>query len=290
MGVQEADGGYKRYPAPAQVLSDVLPPQTRTRSMHLPPLQDWEWKVIPAGLTQLHNSVRNVSAQVQGCPVHMALSPRVFTKLAKGALAPLWEQGIHILNLDDWLIIAHSRDLLCKHRDLELWHLSHLELWINWEKSKLSPCAEQMPRHVIINTDASETGWLLYSTGRQPRAPGQDLDCSGTSIASSSWQCFSPFAGVNRCCRGNNIAMSQTWLKSLRAVHIPRELNRAADALSRQLTLPGEWRLYPQAVQLIWSRFRKAQVDLFASPKSSHCQLFYSLTEAPLSTDALAHS
>ncbi|KAL0148832.1 hypothetical protein M9458_055841 [Cirrhinus mrigala] len=70
---------------------------------------------------------------------------------------------------------------------------------------------------------------------------------------------------------------SQTRLKSLRAVHIPGELNRAANALSQQLTHPREWRLHPQAVQLIWSR-------------SSKAQLFYSLTEAPFGSDALAHS
>ncbi|KAI2650115.1 ORF V: Enzymatic polyprotein [Labeo rohita] len=59
---------------------------------------------------------------------------------------------------------------------------------------------------------------------------------------------------------------SQTRLRSLRAVHIPGELNRAADALSRQRSHPGEWRLHPQVVQLIWSRFGEAQVVLFASP------------------------
>ncbi|KAL0199365.1 hypothetical protein M9458_007905, partial [Cirrhinus mrigala] len=37
-------------------------------------------------------------------------------------------------------------------------------------------------------------------------------------------------------------------------------------------------------------RFGEAQIDLFASPESSHCQLFYSLSEAPLGRDALAHS
>ncbi|KAL0177701.1 hypothetical protein M9458_026595, partial [Cirrhinus mrigala] len=83
---------------------------------------------------------------------------------------------------------------------------------------------------------------------------------------------------------------SQTRLKSLRAVHIPGELNRAADQLSRQPTHPGEWQLHPQTVQLIWSRFGEAQIDLFASPDSSHCQLYYSLSEAPLGRDALAHS
>ncbi len=73
------------------------------------------------------------------------------------------------------------------------------------------------------------------------------------------------------------------------AIHIPGLLNRTADELSRA-ALPGEWRLYPQTVQLIWQRFGLAQVDLFASLETSHCQLFYSLTEGTLGTDALAHS
>ncbi|KAI2655651.1 hypothetical protein H4Q32_024245 [Labeo rohita] len=38
------------------------------------------------------------------------------------------------------------------------------------------------------------------------------------------------------------------------------------------------------------SQFGQAQVDFFASPESTHCQLWYGLTEAPLGTDALAHS
>ncbi len=45
---------------------------------------------------------------------------------------------------------------------------------------------------------------------------------------------------------------SHTQFKSLRAVHIPGQLNRAADALSRQLSFPGEWRLHPETIRLIW--------------------------------------
>ncbi len=82
---------------------------------------------------------------------------------------------------------------------------------------------------------------------------------------------------------------SQKHLRSLRAIHIPGVFNRAAEELSRA-ALPGESRLHPQAVQLIWGRFGAAQVDLFASPETTHCQEFYSLTEATLGTDALAHS
>ncbi len=43
---------------------------------------------------------------------------------------------------------------------------------------------------------------------------------------------------------------SQKHLRSLRAIHIPGVFNQAADELSRA-ALPGEWRLHPQAVQLI---------------------------------------
>ncbi len=79
----------------------------------------WQYRVLPFGLS---------------------LSPRVFTKVVEGALTPLQEVGVRILNyLDDWLILAQSRDQLGDHRDLVLWHLSQLGLRVNWEKSKLSP-------------------------------------------------------------------------------------------------------------------------------------------------------
>ncbi len=113
--------------------------------------------------------------------------------------------------------------------------------------------------------------------------------CTGPYVAYINHQgglrsrCLSQFAR-------HLILWSQKHLRSLRAVHIPGELNRAADELSRQPALPGEWRLHPEVVQLIWRRFGDAQVDLFASPDTSHCHLFYSLSEGTLSTDALAHS
>ncbi len=64
----------------------------------------------------------------------------MFTKVVEGALTPLREVGVRILNyLDDWLILAQSREQLADHRDLVLRHLSQLGLRVNWEKSKLSP-------------------------------------------------------------------------------------------------------------------------------------------------------
>ncbi len=73
---------------------------------------------------------------------------------------------------------------------------------------------------------------------------------------------------------------SQKHLRSLRVDHIKGLLNRAADELSRA-ALPREWRLHPQTVQLIWRRFGLTQVNLFASPETSHCQLFFSLLVVP---------
>ncbi len=57
----------------------------------------WQYRVLPFGLS---------------------LSPRVFTKVVEGALTPLREVGVRILNyLDDWLILAQSREQLGDHRD-----------------------------------------------------------------------------------------------------------------------------------------------------------------------------
>ncbi len=78
--------------------------------------------------------------QYKVLPFGLALSPRVFTKVVEGALVPMREQAVRILNyLDDWLILAQSREQLCEHRDLVLSHLSQLGLQVNWEKSKLAP-------------------------------------------------------------------------------------------------------------------------------------------------------
>ncbi len=47
---------------------------------------------------------------------------------------------------------------------------------------------------------------------------------------------------------------------------------------------------HPQTVQLIWRHFGVTQVGLFSSLETSHCQLFHSLSERTLGTDALSHS
>ncbi len=222
-------------------------------------------------------------------PFGLSLSPRVFTKVVEGALTPLREVGVRILNyLDDWLILAQSREQLGDHRDLVLRHLSQLGLRVNWEKSKLSP----VQRISFLGVELDSVSMTARLTEERAQAV---LNC----LSSFRGRNVVPLKQFQRLLGHMASAAAVTPLgllhmrpqfKSLRAVHIPGQLNRAADALSRQLTFPGEWRLHPETIRLIWSRFGEAQVDLFASPESSHCQLYFSLTEGPLGTDKLAHS
>ncbi len=78
--------------------------------------------------------------QYKVLPFGLALAPRTFTKCMDAALAPLRFQGIRVLNyLDDWLILAHSRELVSRHRDIVLRHIHSLGLRMNAKKSVLFP-------------------------------------------------------------------------------------------------------------------------------------------------------
>ncbi len=392
--------------------------------------------ILPRHRPFLRFAFEGRAYQYKALPFGLSLSPRVFTKVVEAALVPLREAGIRILNyLDDWLILAQSRVLLCEHRDMVLSHLSRLGLQVNREKSKLSPMQrisflgmeldsvnltarlseeraqsmlrcleslqhkravplkhfqrllghmassaaitplgllhmrplqrwlhdrvprwawrhgtyrvsltpscrrtfspwsdlaflragvplEQVSRHVVVSTDASATGWGAMCnghaaaglwTGPQLQWHINCLELLAVWLAlrrfrtllhekhilvrsdNTATVAYINHQGGLRSRRMSQLARhlllwSQKHLRSLRAVHVPGELNRAADELSRQHALPGEWRLHPEVLQLIWRRFGDAQVDLFASPDTSHCQLFFSLSEGTLGTDALACS
>ncbi len=84
--------------------------------------------------------VRRSGMAVQGPPLGaLPVSPCVHEGHRRRPY-PVTGSGLRILNyLDDWLILAQSREQLSGHRDLVLQHLSQLGLRVNWEKSKLSP-------------------------------------------------------------------------------------------------------------------------------------------------------
>ncbi len=388
--------------------------------------------ILPRHRPFLRFAFEGRAYQYKALPFGLSLSPRVFTKVVEAALVPLREAGIRILNyLDDWLILAQSRELLCEHRDMVLSHLSRLGLQVNREKSKLSTtqrisflgmeldsvnltarlseeraqsmlrCLEslqrkravplkhfqrllghmassaaitplgllhmrplqrwlydrvprwawrhgtyrvsltpscrrtfspwsdlaflwagvplkQVSRHIVVSTDASATGWGAMCNGQAAAGlwTGPQLQWHINCLELLAiWLALRRFRtllhekhvlvrsdntatvayikhqGGLRSRRMSQLARhlllwSQKHLRSLRAVHVPGELNHAADELSRQHALPGEWRLHPEILQLIWRRFGDAQVD----PDTSHCQFFFSLSEGTLGTDALACS
>ncbi len=180
---------------------------------------------------------------------------------------------------------------------------------------------EQVSRHAVVYTDASAKGWgATFNghavsgvwTGPQLHWHINCLELLAVHLAlnrlkrrlrgehvlvrtdNTATVAYINRQGGLRSRRMSQLARhlllwSRKHLRSLRAIHIPGLLNRTADELSRAAH-PGEWRLHPQTVQLIWRRFGLAQVDLFASLETSHYQLFYSLTDGTLGTDALAHS
>ncbi len=141
---------------------------------------------------------------------------------------------------------------------------------------------EQVSRHAVVFTDALATGWgATYNghavsgvwTGPQLRWHINCLELLAVRLALSRLRGrlrgkdilvrtdnAATVAYINRqgglCSRRMSqlarhlILWSQKHLRSLRAIHIPGVFNQAADELSRA-ALPGEWRLHPQAVQLI---------------------------------------
>ncbi len=181
---------------------------------------------------------------------------------------------------------------------------------------------EQVSRHAVVYTDASAKGWGATFNGHavsgvwtgpqlhwhinclellavhlalnrlKRRLRGEHVLVRTDNTATVAYinrQGGLRSRRMSQLARHLLLLWSRKHLRSLRAIHIPGLLNRTADELSRAV-LPGEWRLHPQTVQLIWRRFGLAQVDLFASLETSHCQLFYFLTDGTLGTDALAHS
>ncbi len=151
----------------------------------------------------------------------------------------------------------------------------------------------------------------LHATGRQPRGSGQRAVGSALSLtavpatavgqarASPHGQHCGYFVhqpAGRYMITPHVIARPPSPPLESHAFQVPARCSHPGEAQScgrHALTtahFPGEWRLHPETIRLIWSRFGEAQVNLFASPESSHCQLYFSLTEGPLGTDALAHS
>ncbi len=151
--------------------------------------------ILPRHRPFLRFAFEGRAYQYKVLPFGLALSPRVFTKVVEGALVPMREQDVRILNyLDDWLILAQSREQLCEHRDLVLSHLSQLGLQVNWEKS--IPCPGPPEGAVTGQACAGPYGQYCDRCVHQPsrrsalpshvatRPPSPPLESEASEVAS----------------------------------------------------------------------------------------------------------
>ncbi len=97
-------------------------------------------QIAPHHRRFLRFAFEGTAYQYSVLPFGLALAPRTFSKCMDAALSPLRSSGVRILNyLDDWLILAQSRDTLISHIDSLLIHLESLGLCVNMQKSILTP-------------------------------------------------------------------------------------------------------------------------------------------------------
>ncbi len=117
--------------------------------------------IIPSHRKFLWFAFGGEAFQYRVLPFGLALSPRTFTKCMDAALAPLRLQGIRVLNyIDDWLILAQSREMAVRHRDVVLGHIRSLGLRLNTKKSVLSPAQRTTFLGVVWD---STTMWAQLS-------------------------------------------------------------------------------------------------------------------------------
>lgn len=78
-------------------------------------------------------------------------------------------------------------------------------------------------------------------------------------------------------------------LSSLRAENISGSSHIQADWLSRKSINQAEWKLHPDVICQLSTRFGPSQVDLFASPENAQLPWFYTKFQSPGAegTDAL---
>lgn len=96
--------------------------------------------IYPPHRKYLRFLFQGVAYEYKVLPFGLSLSPRVFVKCIQAAVAPLRERGIRLATyLDDWLLLARTREEALSHTEIVLSHLCALGLVVNMDKSVLQP-------------------------------------------------------------------------------------------------------------------------------------------------------
>ncbi|XP_077060691.1 uncharacterized protein LOC143712393 [Siphateles boraxobius] len=258
--------------------------------------------------------------QYRVLPFGLSLAPRTFTKCMDAALAPLRLQGIRVLNyLDDWLILAQSRNLVAHHRDIVLSHIQSLGLRLNSEKSVLAPAQSTVFLGVHMDSVLMQARlaparisslmtclarFLLghhVSVGTCRRMLG--LMAAASSVLPLGLLHMRPFmwwvklSGVRPS--GSTLRLLKVSRSCFRALSVWRDplfLRKGISmgAVSRRQMITTDASLTGWGAVFegrpACGVFGEAEVDLFASQESSQCPLWFSLSPpAPLGIDAFAH-
>lgn len=96
--------------------------------------------IYPPHRKYLRFAFQGVCYEYRVLPFGLSLSPRVFVRCTEAAIAPLRKQGIRLATyLDDWLLLARSKEEAIVQTHTLIKHLVDLGFMINPEKSVLSP-------------------------------------------------------------------------------------------------------------------------------------------------------
>ncbi len=189
------------------------------------------------------------------------------------------------------------------HIDKLLRHLEFLRLCVNMHKSILAPSQSNVSGSVLrlkavemrawppVCLPCAFSNWTVYYTCARCSF-GWNLESLGRRglralrIFGRSWNCgmywFAPTnmsvvsyinhqGGVRSIKHAANLLLcADRHFLSIRAAYIPSLLNHRADMLSRKGIPQGEWRLHPESVRMIWTRYGAAEVDLFAKSSRMH--------------------
>ena len=136
-----------------------------TLSVILPQLSASDWAVsIDLKDAYLHIPIHPLSRRFLGfqflgrtfqykvLPFGLKDSPWVFTRVVATLVGHLRQLGLRLFYyLDDWLLVAESRDLLESHLRTTLLWTRDLGFLVNWEKSSLTP--QRLPSYLGAHLD-----------------------------------------------------------------------------------------------------------------------------------------